>query len=318
MLRQCPITSNPLDTTEYSDAVLESFYKSSNSRFIVLEKISNHRGFCTTLSSGSIFLNYSEISALSPNEQTIAYLGTLRGTPIFTFLNQGETNREFADLTTILTIFSDEDQSLVSQAICVVSFLASHSFCSNCGKALCHKLYHKYVTCSPCKIQLYPDYHPCVIFIIQDEAGERMLLTHRKDRVEMPQKSDLIPKIWTHVAGFVDSGETFEKAIARESVEEANIVIDESTLQYISSQPWPHTNSLMFAAMVTASDDSKMKPDGDELDEIRWVSKDLLKEAIEARKNDGEIVDPEDPRFSFELPPNFTIAAYMIEWWAQQ
>jgi NAD+ diphosphatase len=45
--------------------------------------------------------------------------------------------------------------------------------------------------------------------------------------------------MYTALAGFVEAGETFEKAVAREVYEETGVRIDHDSVQYIGSQPWP-------------------------------------------------------------------------------
>jgi NAD+ diphosphatase len=59
----------------------------------------------------------------------------------------------------------------------------------------------------------------------------------------------------TALAGFVEAGETFEKAVAREVYEETGVRIDKDSVNYIGSQPWPFPQSIMIGFFATATAD---------------------------------------------------------------
>ena len=69
-----------------------------------------------------------------------------------------------------------------------------------------------------------------MIASITSRCGERILLARSKRHP---------PKLHTVLAGFVEAGETFEAAVGREVWEETGIRIDEGSVKYIGSQPWP-------------------------------------------------------------------------------
>ncbi len=50
--------------------------------------------------------------------------------------------------------------------------------------------------------------------------------------------------MYSLLAGFVEPGETLEAAVARETLEEVGVVVDD--IRYWGSQPWPFPHSLML------------------------------------------------------------------------
>ncbi len=90
----------------------------------------------------------------------------------------------------------------------------------------------------------------------------RLLLAHRP---RMP--------FFSLVAGFVESGESFEETLVRAVREEIGLRVGD--LQYFGSQPWPFPHQIMvgFYARWTGGD---IAVDGVEVDEARWFEADAL------------------------------------------
>ena len=101
------------------------------------------------------------------------------------------------------------------------------------------------------------------------------------------------------LAGFVEPGESLEAAVIREVFEESGIRVTDPT--YLGSQPWPFPASLMvgFLARVDERVESILTPDGNEILDLRWFSRDELRDAA------GEIL----------LPGPTSIARAIIEEW---
>jgi NAD+ diphosphatase len=111
-------------------------------------------------------------------------------------------------------------------------------------------------------------------------------------------------KVWPEhrfstFAGFVETGESFEQCVSREVAEEAGVLV--SDVKYLGSQPWPFPASLMIAFEATIVDPENARPDGEEIEEIRWFDRDSIIEEIQA----GELL----------LPPKISVARAMIESW---
>lgn len=103
------------------------------------------------------------------------------------------------------------------------------------------------------------------------------------------------------LAGFVEPGESLEHAVIREVYEESGLRVVDPV--YLGSQPWPFPASLMvgFRARVEQGAETDGTPDGEEILEVRWFTRDELA----AQAKSGEIV----------LPGHTSIARAIIEDW---
>ncbi|WP_278814714.1 NAD(+) diphosphatase [Bifidobacterium pullorum] len=136
---------------------------------------------------------------------------------------------------------------------------------------------------------LFPRVEPAVITAIVD-AQDRLLLQHNRAWND--------PTLYSVSAGFVEAGENLEHACRREAREEVGITLGE--VRYLGSQPWPFPASLMVAFKAYALD-TRIRTDGDETVDARWVSRDELTD---------ELV-----RGRITMPNRAAIARYMIEEW---
>ena len=75
--------------------------------------------------------------------------------------------------------------------------------------------------------------------------------------------------MYSTLAGFVETGESLEEAVAREVHEEAGIVV--SNARYLASQPWPFPQSIMLGFIATAESE-EITIDENELAEARWFT----------------------------------------------
>ena len=102
------------------------------------------------------------------------------------------------------------------------------------------------------------------------------------------------------LAGFVEPGESFEDAVAREVYEEVKVKVDNVT--YRSSQPWPFPASVMIGFLAEA-ESLDFTVNEDELASARWMSREELRP--ENLPKDG----------SFFMPRRDSIARRLIEEW---
>ena len=101
-------------------------------------------------------------------------------------------------------------------------------------------------------------------------------------------------------AGFVEAGESLESAVVREVREEAGVTVEQ--LRYRGSQGWPYPRSLLVGFLATAIDDSAAEPDGEEIAEVRWFTRDEIGASL---AGEGDIL----------LPGRASIAHRLIAGW---
>lgn len=105
----------------------------------------------------------------------------------------------------------------------------------------------------------------------------------REDRILLGANVRWNPRRFSLLAGFVEPGESFETAVAREIYEEARAHVVEP--RYLGSQPWPFPASIMVgftAKLHPDQDPATVEPDNDEIVELGWFTRDEVR-AIEDR-----------------------------------
>jgi len=108
--------------------------------------------------------------------------------------------------------------------------------------------------------------------------------------------------MYSVVAGFVEPGESLEECVQREIREETGV--ETTDIRYVASQPWPFPSSLMLGFTARALS-TGFHPGDDELDDIRWVSREEL-------STYGEMGDDTTGP---KLPNTFSIARMLLERW---
>lgn len=124
-------------------------------------------------------------------------------------------------------------------------------------------------------------------------------VTDERDRLVLGSNAQWESNRFSLLAGFVEPGESLEAAVVREVFEESGLrVVDP---QYVGSQPWPFPASLMlgFRASLDPAQAATLRPDGTEILDLRWFSRDELAASL------PDIV----------LPSRTSIARAIIEDW---
>lgn len=181
------------------------------------------------------------------------------------------------------------DLDLLTQAVALINWHASHGFSPRTGE--------------PTEVMqagwvrrgvdpghdIYPRIDPSVIVAVLDAD----------DRILLGSNAMWDANRFSLLAGFVEPGESLEAAIEREVFEESGIRVTDA--HYLGSQPWPFPASLMlgFTARVDRERPSRLVPDGEEIMELRWFSRDELAAALD------EVI----------LPGRASIARAIIELW---
>ena len=139
----------------------------------------------------------------------------------------------------------------------------------------------------------FPRTDPAVIVLVRDPD----------DRALLGRQGRWTEGWFSTLAGFVEAGESAEAALRREVREESGIVIgsDPHAIAYLGSQPWPFPASIMLGYHAWTDDPDTLEPDGEEIVETRWLSREELASACST----GEV----------RLPPDISIARRLIERW---
>ena len=134
------------------------------------------------------------------------------------------------------------------------------------------------------------------------DAAVIALVTDQHDRIVLGSNALWEARRYSLLAGFVEPGESLEAAVVREVFEESGLVVTNPV--YVGSQPWPFPASLMvgFRAEIDEASLADIRPDGTEIIDLRWFSRDELLSSL------GEVL----------LPGRPSIARAMIEDWLGQ
>lgn len=200
---------------------------------------------------------------------------------------------EFKDLRSIAMDLPADDAAILAQAKALLTWHETHRFCSKCGaeSVMAEAGYRR--DCPDCGGQHFPRTDPVVIMLAT--YGEKALLG---------RQSAWPPHMYSALAGFVESGESIEEAVARELREEAHCSVRD--VRYHSTQPWPYPMSLMIGC-IAESVDGKAEADGVEIESAEWFTREELKAVLENR-GDGKLW----------VPPPLAIAHQLIRSWVYE
>ncbi|WP_218220540.1 NAD(+) diphosphatase [Nesterenkonia sp. Act20] len=199
------------------------------------------------------------------------------------------TGTSWADLAFAGSQLTPVDAALLTQALAITTWHARSAFCAACGSATEVEVSGWMRTCPNCGAQTFPRTDPAVITAVLDA----------EDRILLGSAFRWGPDRFSTFAGFVEAGESVEAALAREVEEEAGVVVSE--IQYMGSQSWPFPRSLMLGHFALTEDPSMARPDGDEIREVRWFTREELATAAAA----GDV----------SLPTRSSISRALIEDW---
>jgi NAD+ diphosphatase len=228
---------------------------------------------------------------LIKNSNSLIFLGLLKGLFYFSInVNAVPENKDcYYDLRMLNPLINHSDLTLLSTAQGINYWHKKNIYCGICGSLTKSDDYGNSRVCTKgdCINKIFPRLDPAVI----------MLVTY-KDTCLLGRQ-----KIWPQgmhstLAGFVEHGETIEKAVERETFEETGVRI--KNIQYKYSQAWPFPSSLMLGFQAEAID-QKLNINFSELETAAWFSKDFLKSSPENTK--------------FKMPGKISIARKLIKDW---
>ena len=210
------------------------------------------------------------------------YLGTLGGTPCLAAdfdpdldVAEGWVVRS---LRSLYGEISEEEYTLAGYAQQMLYWRRTSGFCPVCGHHTEPRDGDWGRLCPECGHIAYPHVTPATLILVHD--GPRLLLAHKPGWGNR----------YSILAGFVESGESLEECVRRETMEETGLKLTD--LAYVGSQPWPYPHQLMlgFTARYAGGD---IQVDGVELDHADWFTAENLP----------------------ELPPPVSLSRTMIDKW---
>nr|WP_280679952.1 NAD(+) diphosphatase [Cryobacterium sp. CG_9.6] len=175
-------------------------------------------------------------------------------------------------LRTIVTALSDRDAGLFTEALGVVNWHGSHSHCPRCGTQTLPQDGGWVRRCPSCGNQVFPRTDPAIIVLITDS----------QDRLLLGSNAMWENNRYSLLAGFVEPGEPLEAAVVREMFEESGLRVTRPV--YLGSQPWPFPASIMCGFRAELADGQAatgLLPDGEEILDLRWFSRQELRDAAD-------------------------------------
>ena len=176
----------------------------------------------------------------------------------------------WAPLTEVAPMLPAVDTGLFTEALALRNFHRAHRFSPRTGEPL-EPIHGGWVLRGrDSGAPVYPRTDTAVIVLVTDAA----------DRILLGANTNWQPRRFSLLAGFVEPGESFEAAAAREVLEEAGARIRD--IEYVASQPWPFPASLMVgmrARLDPAQDPTSVRPDESEIAEVRWFTRAELEAA---------------------------------------
>ncbi|WP_315925815.1 NAD(+) diphosphatase [Mesorhizobium sp. SP-1A] len=180
----------------------------------------------------------------------------------------------------------------LAQAAALLSWNASHRFCSRCGAESEMRAGGFRRHCPACGADHFPRTDPVAI-----------MLTVTRDKCLLGRSPHFAPGMYSALAGFIEPGETIENAVRRETFEEAGIRL--GRVVYHASQPWPFPYSLMIGCFGEPLGE-EIQPDLSELEDCRWFRRDEVRLMLARTHPDGLVT-----------PPAGAIAHHLIRAWVE-
>ena len=171
--------------------------------------------------------------------------------------------------------YSMQEVQIIRQATSPCSAFASISgwqlyrwerdkqYCGRCGNKLQRSAKERALYCDHCGLIEYPKICPDIIVAVAN--GDQLLMAqsalHKTGRYAL-------------IAGFVEIGETFEEAVAREVWEEAGVHV--KNIRYYKSQPWSFSDTVMIGFTADLDGDDTITVDHNELLDARWFPREEI------------------------------------------
>lgn len=195
----------------------------------------------------------------------------------------------FEELRALAPVLPPGDLAILGCARSIFEWHGKNRFCANCGSASAVAEAGWKRQCPACSREHFPRVDPVVIMLATH--GEHCLLGRQRGWPAGMHSA---------LAGFIEPGEAVEEAVARETLEEAGLVVREVALH--STQPWPFPHSLMIGATCEVESEH-LRIDQTELESARWFTREEARRMLAGKHPDCF------------CPPPFAIAHQLLKSW---
>jgi NAD+ diphosphatase len=264
-----------------------------NFLFTVKQPSDLTQSVCFIFKEASLLIDISGASSVLPSFDTVGSNGIPASKPLFfghkgtcgfyCSILQSEENAPYIlkSLRELFTILDEFHFSLAMRAYQVLNWELTNRYCGRCGSPLNTSSSEVAKVCPECQLTVFPRINPAVIVAII------------KDNSILLARNSNFP-LHSVIAGYVETGESLEETVMRETFEEVGIKV--KNVRYFSSQPWAFSYSLMIG-FTAEYDSGEITPDGIEIKEAAWYTKDNLPST---------------------LPGPISIARKLIDWFVNQ
>lgn len=227
---------------------------------------------------------------IPPDAQAV-FLGLEDGAPRFAVALSEEKDfgGAFTEMRGAAMRLPQGEGAILGCAKSLLDWHSRHQFCANCGARTFVAEAGWKRECAGCRTEHFPRVDPVVIMLALHEG-----------KCLLGRQSRFPPGMYSALAGFVEPGESFEEACARELFEEAGVRA--LAVRYHLAQPWPFPSSLMIGLVADVESDA-LTVDAHELEAARWFTRDEARAALAGAG-------------PFSAPPPVAIAHHLIKAWA--
>ncbi len=198
----------------------------------------------------------------------------------------------FEELRPLAALLSRDEIAIIGPARAVFEWHARNRYCAQCGAATRIVEAGWKRECEGCGGEHFPRVDP--VCIMTPTFGDKCFLGRQR---AWPRG------MHSALAGFIEPGEAIEEAVARETLEEAGLVV--RAVRMHSTQPWPFPHSLMIGVLCEVENDNETV-DTFELESGRWFTRAEAKLLIAGKHPDAF------------CPPPFAIAHQLLKTWSEE
>jgi NAD+ diphosphatase len=230
-----------------------------------------------------------ELRPLGPGDEPLAYLGDRAdGTSVVLLAAPADEARGGRTLRSVGAHLDDADGTLLATGLGLANWHATHTHCPRCGVPTQVHAAGWSRRCPADGSLHFPRTDPAVIMAVVDED----------DRLLIGRQAAWPKGRFSTLAGFVEPGESFAAAVAREVEEEVGLRVTD--VEYLGDQPWPFPSSLMVGFLAHAVD-APLRMQEDEIQAARWFTREELAAQVAADE--------------VHISGRLSIARHLIEHW---